>query len=81
MIKINQSTKIVVSVFFLLTLSSCNTLISALATPKVNAELEELKSGQYRLDRSHAALIFKIQHTLCIQRNPSRFFMSSKNSI
>lgn len=62
MIKINQSTKIVVSAFFLLTLSSCNTLISALATPKVNAEFEELKSGQYRLDRSHAALIFKIQH-------------------
>ena len=62
MIKIKQSTKIAAAAFLLLALSSCSTLISVIATPKVNAEFGELKSGQYSLDKSHAALIFKIQH-------------------
>lgn len=34
----------------------------ALLTPKVEVNLEKLKGGDYVLDKSHAALLFKIQH-------------------
>ena len=35
---------------------------AALLTPKVEAEFEKLKGGQFSLDKSHATLLFKIQH-------------------
>ena len=46
----------------LVLLSSCTTLLTPLITPKVNTDIETLRAGQYRLDHSHAALIFKVQH-------------------
>lgn len=59
---IRKTIKCIASLALLLMLCSCNTLISTLASPKVNAELETLKPGLYSLDHSHSALIFKIQH-------------------
>ena len=49
-------------VAILMVSSSCSRLLTPLITPKVNSEFTELRSGQYNLDKSHAALIFKIQH-------------------
>lgn len=34
----------------------------ALLTPKVESNFGELKAGAYRLDKSHASLIFKVRH-------------------
>lgn len=42
----------------LVLLSGC----AALLTPKVNTAIAELKGGQYKLDKSHATLLFKVQH-------------------
>lgn len=49
--------------------TSCLTLLllllgacAALLTPKVESEVAELRSGQYRLDKSHATVLFKISH-------------------
>ena len=38
--------------------SGCVSLI----TPKVEKEVAKLKAGQYSLDKTHAAVLFKIQH-------------------
>ncbi len=45
---------VALSVFLL---SGCSLLV-----PNVEPEIIQLKAGDYRLDRSHGALIFKIQH-------------------
>ena len=42
----------------LLFLSACASLLA----PKVESQWEELKPGSYVLDKTHAALLFKIQH-------------------
>jgi len=39
-------------------LASCLSILA----PNVESQLEELRSGQYRLDQSHASLIFKVSH-------------------
>lgn len=41
-----------------LLLSGCVSLL----TPKVESELLKLKAGQYSLDKTHATLLFKVQH-------------------
>lgn len=41
-----------------LSLGSCTFLL----TPNVNTQIESLREGQYRLDPSHTAVIFKVQH-------------------
>lgn len=46
----------------LLALSACAKLVTPLITPKVKTQVETLKSGQYALDQSHAAVLFKVQH-------------------
>lgn len=53
-----QITLIVISTLSVCLLSACVSLI----TPKVEADLIELKSGAYSLDKSHARLLFKIRH-------------------
>lgn len=45
-----------------LVLSSCASIITPLITPKVKTEITSLKAGQYSLDKSHAAVLFKVQH-------------------
>lgn len=50
--------RIVVTVMFFLLLSGCVSLI----TPKVQEDIIKLKSGSYRLDKTHASLLFKIRH-------------------
>ena len=42
----------------LIVLSGCVVLL----TPKVESNFNELKAGGYRLDKSHASLLFKIRH-------------------
>ncbi len=49
-------------VFGLMLLSGCGSFLTSLVTPKVDTELVKLKPGQYRLDKSHAAVLFKVQH-------------------
>lgn len=39
-------------------LSSCTSLLM----PAVKTEVVQLKGGQYKLDRAHASLLFKVQH-------------------
>ena len=53
-------TKIKLPVIFGLTilLSSCVSLL----VPTVNTEVVSLKAGQYKLDKAHATLLFKVQH-------------------
>ncbi len=46
----------------ILFLTGCSTLITPLITPKVNNEVMTLKSGSYGLDKSHATVLFKVQH-------------------
>jgi len=46
------------AVVTLLGISGC----AALLTPKVEVEISKLKAGQYSLDKTHATLLFKIQH-------------------
>ena len=41
-----------------LLLSSCSSLLM----PTVETQVATLKAGQYKLDRAHASLLFKIQH-------------------
>lgn len=52
--------------FFILSLivnlSSCASVLTPLITPKVKTEISSLKPGQYRLDKSHATVLFKVQH-------------------
>ncbi len=45
-----------------LTLSSCASLLTPLITPKVKTDVATLKPGQYSLDKTHAAVLFKVQH-------------------
>ncbi len=46
----------------ILGLSSCASILTPLVTPQVRTELSSLKPGQYRLDKSHATVLFKVQH-------------------
>lgn len=50
--------KIALLVCLAFTLSACISLI----TPKVETQLNKLKPGEYVLDKSHATLLFKVQH-------------------
>ncbi len=47
---------------FILCLIPVLTGCAALLTPSVEAEFEKLKGGAYTLDKSHAALLFKVRH-------------------
>lgn len=50
--------KLCVAVILSLFLTGCASLI----TPNLSAEPEALRAGQYRLDKDHATLLFKINH-------------------
>lgn len=41
-----------------MTLSGCMSLLA----PSVSSKLEALRAGQYTLDKSHATLLFKVEH-------------------
>ncbi|WP_144392944.1 YceI family protein [Pleionea sediminis] len=43
-------------------LLSCLTGCSYLLTPSVEVKLEELESGQYKLDPAHTTVLFKVSH-------------------
>jgi len=45
-------------VCILVSLTGC----AALLTPNVKTELQELRAGEYKLDKSHTSVIFKITH-------------------
>lgn len=47
---------------FLLCSFSILTGCVSLLVPKVATEVAELRAGQYKLDRTHAALLFKVEH-------------------
>lgn len=46
------------SLIFLFLLGGC----AALLTPKVQTEFTELKAGEYQLDKTHATVLFKVEH-------------------
>ena len=48
----------VLSLSLLLTLLGCASLI----TPRVTSEVASLKAGDYKLDRAHATVLFKVSH-------------------
>ncbi len=54
--------KSITAVALLIMLSACSSVLTPLVTPKVNTDVVTLKSGQYSLDQSHAAVLFKVQH-------------------
>ncbi len=43
-------------------LTGCASLVTPLITPKVKTDIATLKAGQYSLDKSHATVLFKVQH-------------------
>lgn len=45
-----------------LALAGCNTLTAAVFTPAIDREAATLRSGDFRLDTAHAALLFRIDH-------------------
>ena len=47
---------------YLVTLTLLLSACSSLLMPKVETEIISLKTGQYKLDRAHATLLFKVQH-------------------
>lgn len=53
-----QIFKVAIVLTMMCVLSGC----VALLTPKVESNFNELKSGAYRLDKSHASLLFKVRH-------------------
>lgn len=50
--------KLSVPIALVLALSACISLL----TPRVEPEVAKLKAGQYALDKTHASLLFKVQH-------------------
>lgn len=50
------------SLLLVFTLTSCTSLIAPLFKPSVNTELASLRSGEYRIDPSHAKVLFKVGH-------------------
>jgi len=57
-IQIDRLFKFALLTFVTVSLSACISLLA----PKVEVQLSKLKAGQYALDKSHASLLFKIQH-------------------
>lgn len=45
-----------------LALASCASALAPILVPRISAEAEALKPGDYTLDKAHASLIFKIDH-------------------
>lgn len=54
--------KIFLSLLLVFTITSCASLIEPLLKPSVNTELTSLRSGEYRIDPSHAKILFKVGH-------------------
>jgi len=59
---IKKFNRFTLAALLVLTLSSCASLLTPLVTPKVKTDVASLKPGQYSLDKSHAAVLFKVQH-------------------
>jgi len=55
--------KLMLGLTSLLFLSGCASLITTFGTPNVKQEITELKAGEYSLDKSHATVLFKIDHS------------------
>ena len=50
--------KVFYGFFILLLLSGCVSLLQ----PTINTDVIKLRAGQYKLDKAHASLLFKVQH-------------------
>ncbi len=57
-----KSVKLVTLILCALLLNACASLVTPLITPKVKTEIATLKSGQYQVDKTHATVLFKVQH-------------------
>ena len=58
MTQLIKASRFAVLLLVLWSLSAC----VAWLAPQVKTELVELRPGQYQLDKTHARLLFKIQH-------------------
>lgn len=54
--------RLVVTVCVFSALTGCTNFLASMVAPKVNADVAELKPGEYQLDKSHASVLFKVQH-------------------
>lgn len=54
--------RIITTACLILGLTSCASLLAPLVAPKVKTDIASLRAGQYSLDKSHAAVLFKVQH-------------------
>ena len=52
----------VLAIALLSTAAGCASTLAPIFAPKVSTEATALKEGDYRLDRDHAALLFKVGH-------------------
>ena len=50
-----------------LLISGCISLL----VPNVTTEVVNLRAGEYKLDQTHAAIIFKVQHICLLYTSPS----------
>ncbi|MBX2848405.1 MAG: YceI family protein [Acidiferrobacterales bacterium] len=55
------STSVIITLLMIM-LTGCASLVTPLITPKVKTDIATLKAGQYSLDKSHATVLFKVQH-------------------
>ncbi len=59
---LNRTLRISFLLLSFISLAGCASLLTPLVTPKVKTEIATLKPGQYSLDKSHATVLFKVQH-------------------